>query len=69
MTIAQRLAALLTRRHMTPTELADAAGISKQQLNQYLVGQRPNLGALTLERIVKAGGETMSEFFSHEEKP
>lgn len=63
MTVAQRLQRVLDDRGCTLSEAAQAAGMPRQQVWKILSGTVPNPGILTVEKIVRAAGGTMLEFF------
>lgn len=63
MTLAARLQRLFDRHHTTQTEVADAAGMARQQVGKIVSGAAKNPGILTVERIVEAAGGTMRELY------
>jgi transcriptional regulator with XRE-family HTH domain len=67
MTVSERLRRLLVRRNTTQSEVAEAAGMSRQQVGQIASGAVPNPGILTVERIVEAAGGTMIELYAEDE--
>jgi transcriptional regulator with XRE-family HTH domain len=63
-TIADRLRRLLDERGLSIREAAELADMHHQQIGAIVSGDNPNPSVKTVERIVRAAGGTLGEFFA-----
>jgi transcriptional regulator with XRE-family HTH domain len=66
MTVSERLKRLIDRRNLFQSEVADAAGMTRQQLSYLLSGGTSNPRIDTVEKILKAINATMAELYEEE---
>lgn len=67
MTLAQRLQRLIAKYHMSQSNVADAAGMTRQQISRIINGSNAEPKIATVERIVEAIGSTMVELYQQEQ--
>jgi transcriptional regulator with XRE-family HTH domain len=67
MSLAHRLQRAIAARNMTQSEVADAVGMSRQQLGKIVGGANPNPGILMVEKIAEAIGVSMAELYRDED--
>jgi transcriptional regulator with XRE-family HTH domain len=68
MSLAHRLQRAIAARNMTQSEVADAVGMSRQQLGKIVSGANPNPGILMVEKIAEAIGVSMAELYRDEDE-
>jgi transcriptional regulator with XRE-family HTH domain len=68
MSLAHRLQRAIAARNMTQSEVADAVGMSRQQLGKIVGGANPNPGILMVEKIAEAIGVSMAELYRDEDE-
>lgn len=67
MTLAQRLQRIILKYRMSQSNVADAAGMTRQQISRIINGSNAEPKLVTVERIVEAIGSTMVELYQQEQ--
>lgn len=62
--LARRLQIVFASRPINQSEVAQAAGMTRQKVSMIVTGANPNPGIQTVERIAEAIGITLGELFA-----